>query len=74
MKINGTKVDTTGIKFSSKTVTQDPVQYSATATTEINGKTYSGEYTGDLDDSRSECKAGAYVSLRANCKSLGINI
>jgi hypothetical protein len=74
MKINGNKVDTTGIKFSSKTVTCDPIQYEAYATTVINGVSFAGDYCGDSDESRLECKQGAYLSLKANCKKAGINI
>ncbi len=74
MKINGSKVDTTGIKFSSKKVTCDPVQYDATAIIVINGKTFTGNYCGDIDEGRAECKQGSYLSLRANCKRVGIII
>jgi hypothetical protein len=74
MKVNGTGVDTVGIKFSSRKVTCDPIQFEATATTVINGKTFTGEYTGDEDETRTECKEGAYLSLRACCKRSGINI
>ena len=74
MKINGNKIDTTGIKFSSKTVTQDPIQYSAVASITINGSEYRGDYNGDVDDSRADCKVEAYLSLRANCKKVGINL
>ena len=74
MKINGNKIDTTGIKFSSKTETQDPIKYSAVATIMINGNEYRGDYCGDLDDNRADCKVGAYISLRANCKRNGVNI
>ena len=74
MKINGSKIDTTGIKFSSKTVTQDPIQYSAVATITINGNEYHGDYSGDTDDSRTDCKVGAYLSLKASCKSNGVNL
>jgi hypothetical protein len=74
MKINGNKVDTTGIKFTSRTVTQDPIQYSAIATVTINGSEYQGDFIGDTDDSRTDCKVGAYLSLKANCKNNGINL
>ncbi len=74
MKINGSKVDTARIKFRSKTVTCDPIQYESTATIVINGKTLTGDYCGDSDESRVECNQGAYLSLRANCKRAGIII
>jgi len=74
MKINGNKIDTTGIKFSSKTETQDPIKYSAVATIMINGNEYRGDYIGDIDDNRADCKVEAYLSLRANCKRNGVNI
>ncbi len=74
MKINGIKVDTCGIKFSSKKVTCDPIQFEAVATMVINGTTFSGDYCGDSDEGRAECKQGAYLSLKASCKRSGINI
>ena len=74
MKINGSKVDTSRVKFSSKTVTCDPIQYESTATAVINGKTFTGDYCGDIEESRAECKQGAYISLRANCQRAGISI
>lgn len=74
MKINGNKVDTTGIKFRTKVVTCDPVQYEAIATTVINGVSFTGDYCGDSDEGRPECKQGAYLSLRASCKKVGIII
>ena len=52
MKVNGNKVDTTGIKFSSKKETCDPVTYSVVATTTINGVNYSGDYCGSVDEGR----------------------
>ena len=74
MKINGNKVDTTGIKFSSKKETCDPVTYSVIAKMTINGVSYSGDYCGSIDEGRMECKQGAYLSLRSSCKKSGINI
>ena len=74
MKINGSKIDTTGIKFISKKETCDPITFSVTANMTINGVNYSGDYCGDVDETRMECKEGAYLSLRSICKKNGINV
>ena len=61
-------------KVTSRTRTQDPISYEATATITVNGKTLTESYGGDENECRKEVKEGAVIQLRAKARKLGWNI
>jgi hypothetical protein len=72
--LTGTAKMTTMYKVTSRTATQDPISYQATATITVNGTTLTASYGGDENECRKEVKEGAVIELRAKARKLGWNI
>ena len=62
------------VKTTSRTATSDPITYEATATFTANGKTITGSYHGDENESRKEVKEGAVISLKAKARKEGMTV
>jgi len=61
-------------KVTSRTATQDPITYDATATITANGTTVTANYGGDENEGRKEVKNGAVTALRAKARKMGLFI
>jgi hypothetical protein len=61
-------------KVTSRTATQDPITYGATATITANGVTVTASYGGDENECRKEAKEGAVIALRSKARKMGMTI